>query len=109
MAMNDYDETVDQTGGQDFYRDSFGEKITRDDETDTSLMDSLEPDPALDDERATTDLMDEEDTFNESLDDPDSMDTETDQAAMDAPQEPTEDSRAMSEKIKDRFNDLKGK
>lgn len=109
-----YDETLEPAEDLDFYRDSFGERITR--EGDDTLPGDEEAlaadDSTVTDEDETMPAVDED--FRERLDqtDPTSdMDGET-PAAMDqsdgdfeasSPSEPS-----MGDKIRDKFNDLTG-
>lgn len=75
MEEKEFDETLDQTEDQTFYRDSFGEKITREGEdepmpadSDTDMVADEADEDDEDMEPATE--SDTDDGFHETLDDP---------------------------------------
>ena len=112
MQENEFDESRDQTEDQMFYRDSFGEKITREGENEPMMADT--------DSEVASDEADEENDdmepvvepeadngFRETLDDVEPMAEPSDMedVGSDFEDKSAEDEdMTMSEKIRERYN-----
>ena len=97
----------DEAGNnKDFYRDSFGERITREDDGVTRGQDQTMPDkPIMDEDDATVDANAD---FRESLYQTDTA-SHDDATTLDpADDGKTEQEPSLGDKIREKFNDLSG-